>query len=388
MKATSHSPKRLPIVTNAKTIIITVILVLNASLCMSAEPSKYQSSLEHTEALSKLDIDILALTPEIKAALDTNLGHIKKPTQLIRALHKLMFDPDYWGIQYSENETLTAQQVYETKLGNCISLASLYIASARYLGLKAQFQSVQVPREEQPLNGLKILRRHVNALVTLRGKEAHVEFLSAYLGDSLKEKTNQTLSDKMAFAQFHNNLAMEEFAMGDFNAARNQLNLAINYHSKFDYIWSNFGVVEKFLGNKDEAEKKYRRALRINKNNFSALANIYLLLSELGRFNEADTFAKKVKRLKNDSPYYFAKIARIAINHNRPEAALKQIDKGLIMGRKHSELHHLKAKALYDLGKYNLALDSIEKAIALSENEHKLKTYRSWIEKLQASSTS
>ncbi len=329
--------------------------------------------------------DILYISDEIKAELDREIRPIHDRARRAVALHWLMFDTDSWNIDYSADHTYSAMETYENRKGNCISLAALYVAAARYVNLPAKFQSVSVPSAWTPKDGYYLLTGHVNALVRLRRQTIHIDFLQTFLDLELKEVKKRSINDDQAYGEFHNNIAMELVEKKDFELAKQHMEIAISYDPDSDFIWSNYGVLHKFEGDFERAEKKYKKALDKNKRNFSALTNLYILYNETGRHAEAQVLAEKVERYSRNNPYHLAKLAQSSLREKRYPEALSLIKKAIKKDKKVADFHHVKAKILYESGKYELSLEALERARKVSEekgNNDDIEIYRKKIESL------
>lgn len=110
-----------------------------------AEAEQSQNTVKNSTYLNEInDEDIMAISDELKAILDLNVRPIKRIEAKTIRLHEILFGSNYYNIRYAFDDTRIANDVFEARTGNCISLAALYVASARYVGLDAYFQSVDI----------------------------------------------------------------------------------------------------------------------------------------------------------------------------------------------------------------------------------------------------
>ncbi len=310
-----------------------------------------------------LDVDILAIDDRIKADLDRELRPIRDRVKRAQALHLMMFAENRWAIRYQAGRTYTAQQTWDNKLGNCMSMATLYIASARYLDLDARFQSVRVEETWEKRNDYYIVPGHMNAQVKLPRHRIHIEFLRTFFSDEyVVGKETTVISDEQAFAEYHNNIAMELVDTGRFDLVRAHLDRALDAYSRFDYIWSNYGVIEKFQGHHDAAEQKYLKALSLNRRNFSALTNLYVLYMETGQDDKASAIEAKVERYSRRNPYYLAKLAETALNTGNSELALSNINKAIRKDKQVARFYHIQAQAFAAMGDTQSAASALKLA--------------------------
>lgn len=346
----------------------------------------YASDIADMDAHYPVDIELLSLSEEIKSQLDTEVATIRSKVKRAQYLHYFMFAPEHWGIGYTASSTLTAQQTYDQRKGNCISLAALYIASARHVGLEASFQNVHVPPLWENKGDYYVVPGHINAVVHVPRADVHIEFLETFFSNEIEPGDTEVIDDKRAIAEYHNNIAMEVMASGDhYPLVMRHLDKAIKMNPKLDVAWSNYGVVLKFDKQFELAEEKYRRAIALNRRNFSALTNLYVLLSETNRIDEADKIFKKIARYSNKNPHYLAKIAEAALSNEHDEAALKSINKAIKFDATVARFHHIKAIALYRLGEREDSIKALKKAAEAAKEPDDEQRYRNKVSKLLGS---
>lgn len=331
------------------------------------------------------DTNILHLDPFVKGVLDREIRPIRNKVDRALALHKLMFERYSWNIHYSADKTFTAQETFENGHGNCISLAALYVASARYVGLPAKFQSVEVDDNWTPQENFYFLSRHINVNIRFPGETMHIEFLQAFFDIEIKEVRKKVVSDEYAFAEYHNNVAMDLMSKKDYVLAEKHIKIALKYNQKSDAIWSNYGVLDKFNNRPKLAEQRYKKALKINRRNLSALTNIYVLYHEQGRFDEAEKIAKKVEKYSRKNPYHLAKLAERAYSSKELASALKLIDKAIRKSDEVAIFHKHRAKYLLSSGNKKAALKALNRAKIISEalsQKHDIAAYQRKIDGL------
>lgn len=367
---------------------IAVVACLSVLACSSAANSASEP-VDKSVALTKESVrkDILHLDAKVKDVLDRLIRPIDDKVERAIALHRLMFDRYSWHTDYSANHTYTAQETFDEGKGNCLSLASLFVASARYVDLPAKYQSIKVAETWTPKQDYYVLAGHINATIRLPRDTIHIEFLETFFDVEIQATKKKIISDERAFAEYHNNVAMELLEQEQFAQARLHLELAIDYAPKADFIWSNFGVLDKFENDLAQAEEKYRKALKLNKRNFSALTNLYVLYEEQGREQEAKKIAKKVEKYSQRNPYHLAKLADKAHQNRNYDEALSLINKAIRRGKDIPTFYHTKAKYLSDAGQYSAAIRALTKARKISEelrNSEDIALYQRKIDDLLA----
>ena len=359
--------------------VLLLVLSLAASTKFVVALPLVSTTPPTVEGLATLDSDILKIDDRIKAILDAEIRPIRNRQQRAIQLHDLMFARYRWNIKYTSQRTLTAQQAFDYERGNCISLAALYVASARYVGLDAKFQQINIHDNWEQRSNYYVVPGHINAVVSLPGKSIHVEFLQTFFDTEFSIRHRKVISDRRAFAQFRNNIAMEFYDKQMLPEAIDYLQNAVEIDPKIDFIWSNYGVVLKAAGDLNKAEAYYNKALAINPRNSSALTNLFVLFEYSGRDTEADRISKKVDKYNRKNPYYLAKLAQGHLTSGEYKAALKLIRKALRKDSEEAQFYHLQARILVGLGQHKRALASLEKA---RENSHTVDEIRRYEDKI------
>ncbi|WP_370977981.1 tetratricopeptide repeat protein [Agaribacterium sp. ZY112] len=354
-------------------LFFTFSLTLNASQTWA--DLSIQLPVTSTNSATEVLINealLLELDAHIKNELDLHIRPIRKKSERAQALHKLMFSEQGWNIDYAFDESLSARDTYYRKQGNCLSLALLYVASARYVGLKAYFQNVNVAQQWRQASNVYLVPGHINAVVKTRNQRIYIEFLGTFFNIAdIDPRNSRVISDQRALADYYNNIAMQNLEHKQWQQAQRHMKKALALAPKEDFFWSNLGVLNKLSNKPIEAEKAYKKALKINKRNDSALSNLYVLLLEQERLNEAEKLAKKVGRYSRKNPYHLAKLAQKALTHKHYQQALDTIQKAITIAPKEQLFHHLSAQIHFAMGNKNQSIQSLKKAYELSEGLQK-----------------
>lgn len=330
------------------------------------------------------DVELLEINDEVKKLLDQHVRPTRDKARRAEKLHDFLFTEAGLNIQYNSDHTRTAQETFDLRTGNCISHAALYIASSRHVGMKARFQSVDVPRSWEKEDDFFIVPGHVNAVIRLPfGKRAIAEFISTYYyyfdEDKFKE---EVISDERALADFYNNLGMEAMRDRDYAKSIAYLNKSLDLEDHNDAVWSNLGVVYKFIGAYDLAEQAYLKALRINKRNISTIKNLYILYHETGRRDDAQQFAKKVERDNRKNPYFLARMAETDMKLGDYDSALSNINRSIKIDPEEETFYVTLAQIYLEKGDIDRSIEAMNKAAEFSKNV--VNDYPRKLEMLQA----
>lgn len=309
------------------------------------------------------DYDLHHLTDDIKHLLDVEVAPVASKKQRFIKLHDVLYKPHYLNLMYNANGTYTAAETFRKGSGNCISHANLFVAAARYVGLKAYYQSVEVPLEWRPRQGFYELPGHVNVVLKLGHYNATVEFNQAVFDEyditSLKKKI---ISDARAKAEFYNNLGVDALSQNQFTQAKAYFEKAIETDKKSDISWSNMGVVLKKLGEFEKAELAYLEAIAINRKNKSAMKNLFVLYTQIGDEQNAETYRRDVEKYARKNPYYLEKLAKRAIDTQDYKLATKLYKKAIRIYEMESSFYHGLALSYYHQNKIRHAQKALNQA--------------------------
>ncbi|MBR9909425.1 MAG: tetratricopeptide repeat protein [Gammaproteobacteria bacterium] len=334
------------------------------------------------------DVALLELDQNTKAILDKALGHVKGTETLARSLHLFLFGKGFYDIRYNFAVTGSAQQTFDAGYGNCLSLASLYVASARHLGLDARFQSVEVPPQWSDLDDFYMVAGHLNVIVWLgRGHDKLiVEFSNVYSAAKTSQMKSKVIADERVLAEYYNNLAIDKLQQQALVEARAYLLKAIDTYPKIDFVWSNLGVVNKRLGDFAAAEQAYKTALKVNRKHMSSLNNLYALYLHQQRDKEAEKLAKRVERYSRKNPYNLARLARLDIDNGNLDHAIGLYKKAIKIKADEVDFYLQLASLYYSLGDYARSSEQLHRATELATNAEELARYQGKLDFVQQAS--
>ena len=82
-----------------------------------------------------------------------------------------MLDPNILDFSYEPRVTLTAQEAFRTREGNCLTFSNMFVAMARYAGIETWYREVESEPEWSSVDETLLVSRHVNAAAVYRGTE-------------------------------------------------------------------------------------------------------------------------------------------------------------------------------------------------------------------------
>jgi tetratricopeptide (TPR) repeat protein len=285
----------------------------------------------------KSTVNILALSPEIEDLLDSKIDSSWSTRNKLKALRELLYSKDQLNIHYDAASTLTAVDTFQAKSGNCLSLTSLFIASARHVGLDAEFKSVAVDPTWDHEGKTMIRYEHIIATGKLAGGRTYaMDFLPEFMVEDMRTKR---VSDEAALSLYFNNLGAEGIVDGRIEVAVTNLRQAIILRPQFSDAWSNMGAAMRRYNQYDLAEFSYLKAIDLDDSNYSAMSNLVHLYTAMGRDTEADIYSDRVDKYRSRNPYFLYFQAQLYLEEGKLDEASQVLKKSIRIKRDEPEFY-------------------------------------------------
>jgi len=328
------------------------------------------------------DQDPLEITAEMKSFLQDHVDPRGSSKGRLEDLVASLFRGDGLAFNY-ETVTRTASETFARKGGDCLSFSNLIVAMARELGYKAVFQEVLVMPVWSRRGRLVTLSRHINVVVS--------DGASAYLLDLQPqvqriEIASRIISDKRARAHFYNNKGMEYLAEYQLPNARAFFEAAVKLDSDAAFAWINLGVVLAELGDADQAESAYKRALRtgVDTDRAVAMYNLSKLYEASGRFDDEAKYMEQVTRFREQNPYYHFSLGQEAFQSGDYAGAIDHFKAAIKRKSDEGMFHFSLAEAYLQLGQTSTAIEHLKKAVDLAQNPDRKAFYSERLEGVMA----
>ena len=221
------------------------------------------------------------------------------PRFQLSRLQQAMFDSGVFDFSYDDSRTLTAEEAFLARRGNCMSFTALFIAMSRSVGIPTFLMGVRRDPAVGRDDGLVIVNRHVVAAHRAGGEVSTFDF--QYTSES-RVVGGLMIDDLQASALFHANLGGAALRTKDVGTALHNFEITTTLSPDWAAGWVNFGVALARNGDVDRAFSAYRKALEIDPGNSSALNNMSFLYSSLGREAEARV-ALRAATQRTESPF-------------------------------------------------------------------------------------
>jgi Flp pilus assembly protein TadD len=267
--------------------------------------------------------EVLAVSGEMRQFLDSNV-HFKASSQVkMRELIDAIINEGTFGIEFA-GATRTASEMFQLRLGNCLSFSNMFVAMARYVGLEARYQEVDIPPDWSFQNDVFLLNRHVNVSVDLGSLGPHV--VDFNIDDFKSSYDMREISDSRARAHYFNNMGVESMQAGDTASALGYFRKAIAENDRqFSPAWTNLGTLYARNGHPAHAEAAYLLALKVDDEDLVAMSNLAGLYQLQGDEERAAIYRKRVMDHRRENPYYRYQRARDAYTAGDYGAAINHL---------------------------------------------------------------
>jgi len=326
--------------------------------------------------------DILHLTPEMEDFVERYVRPVRSRYARSSSLLRAVLSPGLLGVHYSEQDTKTAEDAFRARSANCLGFSNLFIALAREAGLKAYYQDVLVAPQWDLNDGVVNLRRHINVLIQGGGDFDQVIDISRTRSNLVRLESKR-LTDRQAFAQYYNNLAMDHMFAEDFETAFLYSRKALMLDRRSAFIWSNLGVIVSRVGKVEHAEAVLLKAASLNGSERAALVNLSALYRARGQFELAQKYEDKVQVHRARNPYYLMMTAGQAHSSGESIEALRLLKKAIKLKKDEARIFELLARVYQELGQLELAVEAVASAIEVAETERQRKEYDELLRELR-----
>ncbi len=180
---------------------------------------------------------------------------------------------------------------------------------------------------------------------------------------SKKKKENDRIT-KQSVEKIRNK-AIEFHIQGKIIEARNNYKYLIGIGLPDPIVFANYGIIQKDLGNLQEAELYLRKAIELNPNFANAHFNLGNIFIDLDKLQEAELSIRKAIELDPDFENAHSNLAGILKDLGKLKEAELSIRRVIELNPNFANAHSNLGVILRDLGKLKEAELSIRKAIEL-----------------------
>jgi len=245
---------------------------------------------------------VMAVPPELRAQLQQQViadGGSGKPR--LERLVNFLFQKPGLGMQYAADATLTVEQAYRLRKGNCLTFTLLTVALAHESGLEAYGQELDDVVAWSVGNDIIYRLNHVNAGVTI-GR-------SHYTVDAMRDRVMarrppEPISDQRLLALYYGNRAVDLLTGVSPAAAAPYMAMALQLAPRYASGWANAGVLQLRQGDRRAAERDYLKALSLDPTHVGALLNLVTLYRSIGDEARSAVFERRLEKAQAKDPYF------------------------------------------------------------------------------------
>jgi len=239
-----------------------------------------------------------ALDDTIKNDVEKLIRSEDMPHVRLRKALRYLHDNGFLKFEYDMSATLTAQEAFEKKRGNCLSHTGLFVALSRQLKLPTYFVYVSEALDFEERDGSYVVSSHIATGFQDGPKTTVVDFNSERENFRIYEK----IDDRSAYCLFYNNVAVEKMINRDYAEAEKILAFLIYLKPELREVRNNMGVLLMKTGRYQEALDLYRDKRFFSQNYQPALHNGLLAAQRLKNSEAEDAFQASLKALADKDP--------------------------------------------------------------------------------------
>lgn len=335
-------------------VAMTACKTINLETGFALNQSIHDQIIDQTEDRFA-HIDPLALSDEIKQLVDDNVRNYAGEAR-VEKIQELLYGEDYLNLQYTDERTHTAIEAFEQREGNCLSAMNLYVAMARYAGIDAHFQTVEVQPSWDRRGGLLVLSKHINATGRFSVQRHYVVDFTPEI--ALQQLTASEVSDVYARGLYFNNLGVEAMIAGDLEQAVIYFKNALFLEPSLSIAWNNIGAAYNRLGNQEFAEYSYQMAFNSDDRNATAINNLAKFYRVTGNTELAEEYGLAIERFNNRNPYFHYARGLVAFEEQDLELAQQSFARALRLKEAEPDFY-LALASVYDARGYDRRADAL-----------------------------
>ena len=319
---------------------------------------------------------IFALDPEVVRSLRLDDGVSRSTETRLDLLLERLYGANGIRLSYATGHSTGASETWRTKRGDCLSLTILAYASARYLGIDAHMQEVQVPASLDRRNGVDFINGHVNVLVR-HADEVRINGQAFGTGSLLIDfepqagarRSGEWLTENAIMARYYNNRATEYLVEKDDVRAYAYYRAAIEAAPEFAPTFGNLAQLYAKHGLLSGAEQLLHQAIALGGPAYSPLRTMHALLRTQGRIAEAQHYAELLAKRQDEDPYYWMGLGMAALREGRNRAAIHALERAASLTSGFEELHFHLGVAYWRNGQHAAASKQLAAINAINTND-------------------
>ncbi len=351
---------------NVTTAWILLFSVLAGGLSVQAKTTTANVSTPATSTAEIPDVDLLTLDPKMAKFLVKHVGPRSSREARLNGLLDAIFSKRGLDIKYGNTHTKTAAETFKDRSGNCLSFTLMFVTMARHLGLNAYFMEVDDVLSWDQRGEIVVSNQHMFAEVEMDNVDVQIDFLP---GVEKRYFAVRRISDERALAHYYNNLGAELLTDGKPEASMPYFRKALETDPELSEALVNQGFALRRLRDFEGSEGSYLRALEIRPGDPSASANLASLYLGHGRRGDAEPLLRRVESYQQRNPFHHYRQGVQKATNGDYVAAIKHLREAIRRDPDSPTFHSTLADYYVESGDTGKALESLQRAIRLAEDE-------------------
>lgn len=334
---------------------------------------------------------LFTITDAMRRYLADEVAHNLKGRDVRQALFDALYRKDKLKLEYDSAMTRNAQQAFEARTGNCLSLVIMTAALAHELGLDVQYQRVITDDAWSRSGNLYFSSSHVNLVLgqpkfSLNKGYNSTQYMTVDfipLPENAKVQA-QPLEETTIVAMYMNNRAAELLVQNKLDDAYWWARQAIVTDPSFLNSYNTLGVIYQHHGDTPAAERILRYAHQLDGKNTIFMHNLAQTLEDQGRQDEAKALRLELARLEPYPPFYFFNLGRKAMEQGDFARARNLFLRELDRSPDYHEFHFWLAVADFKLGNLKEADEHMRLAMENSTTRGDRDLYTAKLDRIKA----
>lgn len=224
-------------------------------------------------------------------------------------------------LRYEGERTLSAQQAFAERRGNCVSLVLMTAALAKALDMPLRYHSVLNQEVWSHNAEIAFLSGHINVTLEAAASARNLNpqwdrGLTIDFMPTDRDKQSRYLreiDERTVLAMYYNNRAAESLVAADVQSAYWWARAALLSDPHFNASYNTLGVVYRKNRLPELAEAAFRTAVEREPSNVLAISNLAGHLETTGRASEAAALKQKYGHLSQWAPYQLYQVGLAAL---------------------------------------------------------------------------
>jgi tetratricopeptide (TPR) repeat protein len=350
-----------------KPLALVLVATMAGGCATTGSASRSQADRWISEAkASGLELqNPLVVTPDVRNRIRERMSYGGTEKARLMQLVRYLSDapPDGVAFRYQTQQSLTAEQAYFARQGDCMSYANLFVALARLMDADVRFVRITQLPVTWEAGGRFFESSH---MAVAHGREAAwdqslvIDFGNVHTAP-WRFALYDDVPDELAFVLFQNNVAVEKMVAGDTATAEGILRFFLNHAPEVPEVHNNLALVLLQTSRAPEALAILEAAVAKFPNFRPLYANAVTAARRVGNEQLAQSLESKGRALLEDEPSWnFNEGMRSYQDRAFPAAAMR-FEKALSADPDNVRLLAWTARAYLAAGNLRRGMEQVER---------------------------